>query len=77
MAEPELEPKEEALVGIGEGNAGDLFRACEPVTAGVGMNIEVTSRCGDIAAGVEVGQPTGRQTASTLCRRYRRTRPSG
>jgi hypothetical protein len=49
IAEPELEPEEEALVGTGEGNAGDLLRACEPVTAGVGMNIEMTSRCGDIA----------------------------
>jgi acyl-CoA synthetase (AMP-forming)/AMP-acid ligase II len=56
IAEPELEPEEEALVGIGEGNAGDLFRAGEPVTARVGMNIEVTSRRGDIAVGVEVGQ---------------------
>jgi uncharacterized protein (TIRG00374 family) len=56
IAEPELEPKEEALVGIGEGNAGDLFRAGQTVTAGVRMNIQAASRDGDITVGVEVGQ---------------------
>jgi Pyridoxal-dependent decarboxylase, pyridoxal binding domain len=46
-AEPELEPQEEALVRVGKSDAGDLFGAGEPVTTGVGMNIEAASRRGN------------------------------
>ena len=39
ITEPELEPKQEALVGVGEAEAEDLSGAGEAVSAGGGVDV--------------------------------------
>src|SRR5262249_35613357 len=66
LPEPELKPEEQALVGIGERDAGDLLGAYEPVTARVGMHIQAASRFRDVAVGVQVGKQGARVGGAVL-----------